>query len=89
MEQASAPNFYRAQPISARDGALLYEAGRFFTRHRWGVMAGGAIAGAAGIPLWIVGSKLVPISRDDKAPRPALVPELRVGVTRASLSLSF
>jgi hypothetical protein len=69
-------------PQAYKDDALRRDGGAW-------LMAGGAIAGAAGIPLWIVGSKLVPISRDDKAPRPAFVPELRVGVSGASLSLRF
>jgi len=42
--QADIVRMLRAEPISARDGVLLYVAGRFFKRHRWGVMAGGAIA---------------------------------------------
>jgi hypothetical protein len=37
--------------------------------------------------MWIIGSQMVIIPRD--APRPALVPELRVGVGSASLAVSF
>ena len=42
--QADIVRMLRSEPISAREGALMYVAGRFFKRHRWGVMAGGLIA---------------------------------------------
>jgi tetratricopeptide (TPR) repeat protein len=44
--QADIVRMQRSEPISARDGARLYVAGRFIKRHRWGVMAGGLIAAA-------------------------------------------
>ncbi len=44
--QADIVRMLRSEPISAREGALTYVAGRFFKRHRWGVMAGGLIAAA-------------------------------------------
>jgi eukaryotic-like serine/threonine-protein kinase len=44
--QADITRMLRSEPISAREGALMYVAGRFFKRHRWGVMAGGLIAAA-------------------------------------------
>ncbi len=44
--QADIVRMLRSEPISARDGALVYVTGRFFKRHRWGVMAGGFIAAA-------------------------------------------
>jgi|GEM_PF-1098737 len=51
------------------------------------LMAIGGLAGAAGIPVWLVGAKLVPLPRAEK--RPALVPELRVGAGVARVTVSF
>lgn len=57
------------------------------------LMAGGAIMGAAGIPMWLVGSRFVPVTKGapgDPAPaRPALSPEVRIGPGVASFSLRF
>jgi hypothetical protein len=63
------------------------------------VMAGGAIMGAVGIPLWLLGSRLVPLGKGPagapgQAPapapqRPALQPELRVGAGAATVTLRF
>jgi hypothetical protein len=51
------------------------------------VMTIGALVGAAGIPMWIVGARLVPAPKDEK--RPALVPDLRVGAGTATVTVSF
>lgn len=57
------------------------------------LMAGGALVGAAGIPLWIIGSKLVPLVNDrgqpGTQPKPALVPDIRVGAGTASVTIRF
>lgn len=42
--QADVIRMLKSEPISARDGARAYVAGRFFKRHRWGVAAAGVIA---------------------------------------------
>jgi hypothetical protein len=55
-------------------------------------MAAGAVVGAAGIPLWLVGSKLVPLGKPDAQPqpgRPALVPEIKVGAGTATVTVRF
>ena len=52
-------------------------------------MAGGAIVGAIGIPLWLIGARITPLPKDDKAPKAALVPELRISAGAASLSFGF
>jgi hypothetical protein len=56
-------------------------------------MALGAALAAAGLPMWIVGSRWVPIppgERDkDKDKKPALLPELKVGAGNASLTFRF
>ena len=44
--QADIVRMLQSEPVSAREGAITYVAGRFFKRHRWGVMAGGLIAAA-------------------------------------------
>ncbi len=44
--QADIVRMLRSEPVSAREGARMYVAGRFFKRHRWGVMAGGVVAAA-------------------------------------------
>jgi tetratricopeptide (TPR) repeat protein len=44
--QADIVRMLRSEPISAREGARMYVAARFFRRHRWGVVAGGLIAAA-------------------------------------------
>jgi tetratricopeptide (TPR) repeat protein len=44
--QADIVRMQRLEPISAREGARLYVAGRFFKRHLWGVTAVGFIAAA-------------------------------------------
>lgn len=51
------------------------------------LMALGGIVGALGIPVWIVGAKMVPVPREER--RPAFVPELRVGAGSARLTVSF
>jgi hypothetical protein len=58
------------------------------------LMAAGALVGAAGIPLWIVGAKKIPIAKDPSqpdptAPKPAFVPEVRVGAGSASVMFRF
>jgi hypothetical protein len=53
------------------------------------MMAIGAAAGAAGIPLWIIGAKMVPAPRDEKGSAPPKAaqawPEVRVGAGGVSL----
>jgi tetratricopeptide (TPR) repeat protein len=44
--QADIVRMLRSEPVSAREGVRMYVAGRFFKRHRWGVMAGGVVAAA-------------------------------------------
>jgi serine/threonine-protein kinase len=44
--QADIVRMRRSEPISAREGAIAYVAGRFFKRHRWGVVAGGVMTAA-------------------------------------------
>jgi serine/threonine protein kinase/tetratricopeptide (TPR) repeat protein len=44
--QADLNRMLRSEPISARDGARLYVAGRFVKRHRWGLAASSVIAAA-------------------------------------------
>lgn len=51
------------------------------------MMAAGALVGAAGIPMWIIGSQYVTVPSAEK--KAALVPELRVGPGSASVSVSF
>jgi hypothetical protein len=51
------------------------------------MMAAGALVGAAGIPMWIIGSQYVTVPKDEK--KSALVPELHVGAGSASVSLRF
>jgi hypothetical protein len=56
-------------------------------------MALGAALAAAGLPMWFVGSRWVPIppgERDkDKEKKPALLPEVRMGAGSATLTLHF
>jgi hypothetical protein len=54
-------------------------------------MALGAALAAAGIPMWIVGSRWVtiPPGERDKDKKPALLPEVKVGAGSASLTLHF
>jgi eukaryotic-like serine/threonine-protein kinase len=52
--QADVVHMLRSEPVSAREGARWYVAGRFLKRHRWGVAAAAAVAlavlgGAGGI----------------------------------------
>lgn len=58
----------------------------------YGLMIGGAVAGAVGIPLWVIGAKKVPAT-DEPAKEPekqsAMVPIVTVGPTSATLRWSF
>jgi len=72
-------------PCAHKDDDARRSAGVF-------LMAAGGVVGAAGIPLWLVGSRLVPLARPgDKPPpgKPALAPELRVGAGTATLTVRF
>ena len=55
------------------------------------LMAAGAAIGAAGIPLWLIGSKYVPLSAQPNPapPRPAWVPDVRIGAGSASVTMRF
>ncbi len=55
------------------------------------LMAVGAAVGVAGIPMWFIGSQFeaAPPEGKDKDKKPALLPEVRVGVGSASLSFRF
>jgi hypothetical protein len=58
----------------------------------YGVMIGGAVAAAVGIPLWVIGAKKVPAADDPdkKQDKPsAMVPIVMVGPTSATLRWSF
>jgi hypothetical protein len=58
-----------------------------------GMMITGVIAGGAGVPLWIIGSKKVVAQRKDNPaappPRASLAPELRITGTGAALRVAF
>jgi hypothetical protein len=54
------------------------------------MMAGGALVGIAGIPMWLVGSRFVTIPRDEtRRKEEALQPELRIGAGTATVSFRF
>lgn len=53
------------------------------------IMAIGIVTGAAGIPLWIIGSKQIPIKKDAEKKQAALEPRLHVGPASAKLSVQF
>ena len=57
------------------------------------VMAIGALAGAAGIPMWLIGSQYVTIPASEKTasekPTASAVPEVHIGPLGASATLRF
>lgn len=73
------------------DGPVLCAQKDDMTRKIGGgvVMALGALISAAGVPMWIIGSKLVLDERAAGAKKSASAPILRVGPASASLTLPF
>lgn len=58
----------------------------------YGVMIGGAVAAAVGIPLWVIGGKKIPATDEpakEQDKQTAMVPVVTVGPTSATLRWSF
>lgn len=70
-------------PCAHKDDDALKTAGAL-------MMAGSAILGAAGIPLWAIGSRMVPVAKDGAPPpRAARLPELHIGPGTATVLVRF